>query len=151
MACSASGLLVTLAVQTEATALSAFTMDVTFDHLRANLPGQGTDGLDRFTALLPDPESDDFVVVNDELVDSDTGVAADVNKVRVVFAKDFGSANPQGIGQTNFSLATLRFDCSDGARFLPSDFGCSTSKNATSAGAEISPPAICTAAVEPAP
>ena len=151
VACSANGLLVTLAVQTEANALSAFTMDVTFDHLRATLPGQGTDGTDRFAALLPDPELDDFVIVNDELVDLDTGVAADMNEVRVVFAKDFGAANGRGIGQTNFPFATLRFDCSSGAMFLASDFGCSTSKNAISTGAEITPPATCTATVEPAP
>ena len=151
LACSPGGLLVTLAVQTEAAALSAFRMDVTFDHLRANLPGQGTDGLDRFASLLPDPESDDFAIVNDELFDAETGVAADVNKVRVAFAKDFGSVNPQGIGQTNFSFATFRFDCADGARFLPSDFRCATSQNANAAGAELTPPATCTAAVEPAP
>lgn len=148
VACGPNGLLVTVAVSTVAD-IRGVTTDVGFDHLAATLPGQGTDGADRVSSLIDDPETDDFVIVNDELVDIDTGIAADVNRVRVVFVKDFGATSPSAF--TPGSLLRIRFDCATGATFLPADFSCTVNDATAVSGQRLDNVTCVTTSVAPAP
>lgn len=149
VACGPNGLNVTFAVANGPSNLAGVTFDAHFDHTKVSIPGQGPDALDRTTVLIPDPETDDLIVVNDELFNFDTNTAQDPDTVRVVYVKDQGS--PLGTALPNGPLVTFRYDCEGAVTFLPADFGCAVGNASSSSGSPLAGVTCAASSVVPAP